>query len=364
MKRAGRPDDAATPLAFVLSKKASLFCGSVVFMDGGTDAAVRPRDEPNSDGTGMGARERGGRPVNLPRSHTTQLPTTVNVREVGPRDGLQSEQPVPVADRVRLIEALVAAGAADVEIAAFVSPTAVPAMAGAAEVVAALGTPPGVRRWALVPNLRGAQLAMAAGVDALTVTVSASEEYSQRNVHMRSAQSLAEASRICALAARGNPGVPVDVVVSCAFGSPYEGELNPEEVVRIGRAALDAGASQLTYADTTGMATPRRVDELLERTGTSVGLHLHETRGTALVNAFAAMQAGVGRFDTSVGGLGGSPFATGAGGNLATEDLVHLCDDLGVQTGLDLTRLLEASALAAALVGHDVPSRVAHAGPR
>jgi hydroxymethylglutaryl-CoA lyase len=290
------------------------------------------------------------------------LPATIVIREVGPRDGLQPEEPVPVADRVRLIHALLDAGVTEIEVAAFVSPKAVPAMAGAAELVASLGQPGGVRRWALVPNVRGAQMALDAGVDAITVTVSASEAYSQRNVHMSVEESSASAALICAAARPGE--VPVDVVVSCAFGSPYEGDLAPEVVGALGTAALEAGAASVTYADTTGMATPRRVEELLAVTGTDIGLHLHETRGTALVNAYAAMEAGVRRFDTSIGGLGGSPFATGAGGNLATEDLVHLCDDIGVTTGLDLARLLAASELAASLVGRPVPSRVAHAGPR
>jgi hydroxymethylglutaryl-CoA lyase len=156
----------------------------------------------------------------------------------------------------------------------------------------------------------------------------------------------------------------LDVVISCAFGSTYEGDLAPAEVADLGRRAVEAGADALTFADTTGMATPRRVQDLLAETGAAIGLHLHDTRGTALVNAYAAMQAGVARFDTAVGGLGGSPFAAGAGGNLATEDLVHLCDDVGVDTGIDLDRLLATAAGLADLVGHVVPSRVAAAGPR
>ena len=290
------------------------------------------------------------------------LPTHLQVREVGPRDGLQPEAPVPVEDRVRLIQTLVASGVTEIEIAAFVSPRAVPSMADAAAVVDGLGATPGVRRWALVPNVRGAQLALSAGIDALTVTVSASEAYSAKNVHMSVAESIAESERISALAAAA--GRPVDVVISCAFGSPYEGDLSPDQVARVGTAVLVGGASRVTYADTTGMATPRRIADLLAVTGLEMGLHLHETRGTALVNAYAALEAGVTRFDTSIGGLGGSPFAAGAAGNLATEDLVHLCDDLGVATGIDLDRLLEASAVTAAIVGHPVPSRVAAAGPR
>ena len=233
-------------------------------------------------------------------------------------------------------------------------------MAGASEVMAAVGRHPGVRYWALVPNRRGATDALAAGVDGLTVTVSASPTYNRRNVGMEIDESVAQVADIAGLAGR----LPVDAVVSCAFGSPYEGDVAPSRVAALGERLRQAGATALTYADTTGMATPRRVAELVAAVGPDVGLHLHETRGTALVNAYAALALGVARFDTSVGGLGGSPFAHGAGGNLATEDLVHLLADLGVATGVDLDRLLDASAVVADVVGHPVPSRVAAAGPR
>jgi hydroxymethylglutaryl-CoA lyase len=291
---------------------------------------------------------------------TTAGPAVVRVREVGPRDGLQVESPVGVEARVALVEALVAAGVREVEAVAFVSPSAVPAMAGAGEVMSGLSRRAGVRYAALVPNLRGAQLALETGVDALSVTVSASPEYNRRNVRMSIDESVAQVTSIAG--AVGD--LPIDVVVSCAFGSPFEGDLAPAAVARLGDQVLAAGATSLTYADTTGMATPRRIEELLEEVGVDIGLHLHETRGTGLVNAYAAWERGVARFDTSVGGLGGSPFAAGSAGNLATEDLVHLLDDLGVETGVDLGQLLEASALAARTVGHDVPSRVAAAGPR
>jgi hydroxymethylglutaryl-CoA lyase len=284
----------------------------------------------------------------------------VRIREVGPRDGLQAEEPVDIAERVRLIDALTGAGIREIEAVSFVSPRAVPSMAGAAEVMAQVTRVPGVRYVALVPNVRGAELALAASVDALSVTVSASPAYNEKNVHMTIDESIESVVGIATLAAP----LSIDAVVSCAFGSPYEGDLAPADVDALGRQLLDAGATSLTYADTTGMATPRRVDDLLDRTGTDVGLHLHETRGTALVNAYAAIERGVRRFDTSVGGLGGSPFAAGAAGNLATEDLVHLLDDLDMDTGIDLDRLLEVSAGIALVLGHAVPSRVAAAGPR
>jgi hydroxymethylglutaryl-CoA lyase len=198
-------------------------------------------------------------------------------------------------------------------------------------------------------------------VDAITVTVSASEGHSQRNAHMSVTESVAEAERIGALV---HHQVPLDAVISCAFGSPYEGDIKPASVVELGGRLLDGGASSVTLADTAAMATPRRVSELLDETGNGVGLRFHETRGTGLVNAYAALQAGVTRFDTSVGGLGGSPLAGEPGGSVATEDLVHLLDDLGAETGVDLERLLEASQLFADAIGHPVPSRVAAAGPR
>lgn len=285
---------------------------------------------------------------------------TVRIREVGPRDGLQAEEPVAVEGRVRLIEALTAAGLREIEAVSFVSPKAVPSMADAATVLAGVARDPSVRYLALVPNVRGAELAVDAGIDALTVTVSASATYNEKNVKMTIEESVASVCGIRAVAG----SLEIDAVISCAFGSPYEGEIAPSAVGALGERLLDAGATSLTMADTTGMATPRRVQDLLEDVGPAVGLHLHETRGTALVNAYAAMEAGVSRFDTSVGGLGGSPFAAGAAGNLATEDLVHLCDDLGITTGVSLGRLLEASALVAELVGHPVPSRIAAAGPR
>jgi hydroxymethylglutaryl-CoA lyase len=285
---------------------------------------------------------------------------TVRIREVGPRDGLQAEAPLPVAVRARLIDALAGVGLREIEAVSFVSPAAVPAMADAADVMAAIKRRDDVSYVALVPNVRGAEMALAAGVDGLNVTISASPTYNEKNVNRSIPESLEAVRAICAMAG----GLWVDVTISCAFGSPYEGDIPPVEVAGLGRRVMEAGATSLTFADTTGMATPRRVDELLEEVGTNVRLHLHDTRGTALVNAYAAWQAGVADFDTSVGGLGGSPFADGAGGNLATEDLVHLLDDLGVATGVDLEALLRVSAMVGDVVGRPVPSAVATHGPR
>lgn len=311
----------------------------------------------------------------------TQLPASVVIRDCSVRDGLQPLDPVAPSQRVALVEALFAAGVCDVEVGAFVSPKAVPAMAGAAEVVA--GVPPmeGRRRWVLVPNLRGAQMATDAGVGHLTVTVSASPAYSAKNVGMSVADSIAEVARIRAAA----PDAVVDVVVSCAFGSPFDDDADDVTVASVAEVCAAVGAAgvdQITLADTTGMATPRRVAEVVGAvrnatpggptgapTGAlsgaptgELGLHLHDTRGTALVNAWAAMAMGVRRFDTSLGGLGGSPFAPGAGGNLATEDLVLVLDDMGITTGVNLDGLLAAGTQLAAVIGRALPSRVAAAG--
>ena len=295
-------------------------------------------------------------------------PSAVTVRDVGPRDGLQPEAPVPVSERIRLVEALQDAGVRHIEVAAFVSPRAVPAMAGAAEVLAGITRRPGSIYTALVPNERGAQMALDAVVDELTVTISASEVYNQRNVHMSTAESEQAIAAIVgqarAVGRNGRP-VPVDAVISCAFGSPYEGEIAPEEVVALARRLLAVGVDTVTYADTTGMATPRRVDDLVDALGGTihgVGLHFHDTRGAALVNAYAALERGITRFDTAVGGLGGSPFAHGAGGNLATESLVAMLDDLEIETGIDLPALITAAKLIESLVGRPVPSGVAHHG--
>ncbi len=292
-----------------------------------------------------------------------RYPSSVSIRDVGPRDGLQPEEPVAVADRIGLVEALQDAGLRRIEVCAFVSPKAVPAMAGAADVLAGITRRPGHTYAALVPNLKGAELALAAGVDELTVTISASETYNQRNVKMATHESV---DVIATIVGAAGP-TPVDAVISCAFGSPYEGEIAPVEVVALARRLVDAGVPTVTYADTTGMATPRRIDDLVDALGghvDGVGLHLHDTRGAALVNAYAALELGIARFDTAVGGLGGSPFAHGAGGNLATEELVAVLDDLGIDTGIDLDALVAAALLVEELVGRPVPSGVAHAGPR
>src|SRR3954453_23411149 len=298
----------------------------------------------------------------------TDWPARIEVREVGPRDGLQNEAPVPVAERVRLIDALSHTGLQRIEAAAFVSPTAIPPMVGAEEVMAGIDRVPGVAYSALVPNSKGAERAIAARADEIEVVVSASETHNQKNVRRTVAESLMGARDIVELA--HGAGIEAEVIISTAFGCPYEGDVAPERVAQLTGHVIDAGADRLSFGDTTGMATPRRVHDLLdalERAGISVdrvGLHFHDTRGTALANVVVALERGVTRFDASIGGLGGCPYAPGASGNAVTEDLVHMCHDMGIETGIDLDALVACAVLASEIVGKELPSALLHAGPR
>jgi hydroxymethylglutaryl-CoA lyase len=290
------------------------------------------------------------------------------IREVGPRDGLQNEAPVPVEDRVRLIDALAAAGLRRIEAASFVHPKAIPAMAGAEEVLASIDRRPGVAYTALVPNRRGAERALAAGADELETAVSASATHNGKNWNRTPDETMDEIAGVIELAHAA--GRPVDAGVATCFGCPYEGDIDPAVVAGYARRLVDLGADTVFFGDTTGMGSPRRVNVLLdavEAAGVDLGvvrLHLHDTRGTGLANAYAALQRGITRFDASVGGLGGCPYAPGASGNVATEDLVHMLDDLGVTTGVSLERLIAAAHLAEEIVGRRLPGQVMRAGPR
>ena len=289
----------------------------------------------------------------------------IEIRDVGPRDGLQSESPVTPARRAELAIALADAGVRHVEAASFVSPKAVPSMAGGAEVVADLPVRDGVTWWALVPNARGAELALAAGVRHITVTISASDGYSRKNVGRSTEEAIASLVEIGTTVA---DQAELDVVVSCAFGSPFDDVDGAAAVAAIAARTLDAlPTARLTLADTTGTATPRRIVAVLDAIDPAgrpdLGLHLHDTRGTALANALTAIDLDVTRFDTATGGLGGSPFAPGAGGNLATEDFVLVLEDLGHSTGIDLDAILAVAHTLPDLVGHPMPSRVSAAGP-
>jgi hydroxymethylglutaryl-CoA lyase len=241
-------------------------------------------------------------------------------------------------------------------------------MAGAEEVMAGITRRPGVVYSALVPNRRGAERALAAGADELEAFVSASETHNRANVNAGVEESLGDIAEVVGLA--HGAGRPVEAGVATAFGCPYEGDVDPTRVAGLARRLLDGGADAVSFGDTTGMATPRRVEELLDALEAedidpgSVRLHFHDTRGTGLANAYAALRRGVTRFDASVGGLGGCPYAPGASGNVATEDLVHMLEDLGVGTGVDLDTLVEVAHLAEAMVGRRLPGQVMRAGPR
>jgi hydroxymethylglutaryl-CoA lyase len=298
----------------------------------------------------------------------TDWPTHVDIREVGPRDGLQNEAPVPVDARVRLIDALARTGLRRIEAGAFVSATAIPPMAGSDQVMARIDRQADVIYSALVPNAEGAERAIAADADEIELVVSASETHNHKNVRRSVAESLIGARDVIALA--HDAAIETEAIVSTAFGCPYEGDVAPERVAQLAGHLIDAGADRLSFGDTTGMATPRRVHDLLdalEQAGiaaTAVGLHFHDTRGTALANVLTALERGVVRFDASIGGLGGCPYAPGASGNAVTEDLVHMCHDMGIDTGIDLEALLSCAQLARDVVGRELPSGLLHAGPR
>ena len=296
-----------------------------------------------------------------------ELPERISVREVGPRDGLQNEEPVPTDAKVELIDALSGTGVRRIEAVSFVRPAAIPQMADAEEVWKRAAKAPSVRYSALVPNLRGALRALDAGFTELEAVVSASEAHNQKNVNRSVGRSLDEIAEVIAIAhARG---ATVQVIVSTAWGCPYTGDVPVSRTVAVAGRAVADGAASVSFGDTTGMATPTRVRDLVgafrsAHPETGLNLHFHNTRGTGLANVLAALELGVADFDASVGGLGGCPYAPGATGNIATEELVHMAEDMGVATGIDLEAMIAAAARAERLVGRTLPSQVLRAGPR
>jgi hydroxymethylglutaryl-CoA lyase len=288
--------------------------------------------------------------------------TSVQLVEVGPRDGLQNEAAqVPVSDKIAFINRLAEAGHTRIEVTAFVSPRWVPQMADAADVCAGITRYPGVRYSALVPNLTGLARAREARIDEIAVFPAASETFSQRNLNQSIEGAMGHAKQVCAEAAAA--GLRVRAYLSTAFGCPFEGDVPPARVLDLTRRLLDFGAYEVSVSDTIGVAHPRQVTRLLETLTPrvpleAIALHFHDTRGTALVNVYAALEAGVATFDASSGGLGGCPYAPGAAGNLATEDLVFMMDGLGIPTGVRLDGIIEASRAIEPLVGHLLPSRM------
>ena len=297
----------------------------------------------------------------------SDLPDRISLREVGPRDGLQNEAPVPTAAKVALIDALSQTGVGRIEAVSFVHPKAIPQMADADDVWSQIARNASVRYSALVPNMRGAERALSSGFREIEAVVSASDTHNRKNVNRSTAESLDDIASV--IAAAHDVGATCQVIVSTAWGCPYEGDVPESRVVKVAGRAVRDGADGISFGDTTGMATPSRVRRLVGefRTAypdTALNLHFHNTRGTGLANVLAALELGVSDFDASVGGLGGCPYAPGATGNIATEELVHMVEDMGVGTGVDLDALIEAAAEAERIVGRTLPSQVLRAGPR
>lgn len=295
------------------------------------------------------------------------LPDRVSIREVGPRDGLQSENPIPVADKIRLIDALSGTGLQRIEAVSFVHPRAIPQMADADTVWGSITRAPHVTYSALAPNLVGAQRAVDAGFDRVEVVVSASNTHNLNNINRTTEQSLDGIAEL--IEVLHGRGATCEVIIATSFGCPYEGDVPAERVGSIVDRVVADGADRIAFGDTTGMGTPRRVAELLDRVRSAHAeipllLHFHNTRGTALANVLTALDYGITEFDASVGGLGGCPYAPGASGNLATEELVHMLEDMGIDTGVNVDALIEVAALAESLVGRELPSGVLRAGPR
>jgi hydroxymethylglutaryl-CoA lyase len=285
----------------------------------------------------------------------------VDVYEVGPRDGLQNElRTLPTQDKLRLIKALVAAGEKRIEVTSFVSPKWVPQLSDADELLRQLPRPEGVTFSALVPNLKGLSRAMAAGLQEAAVFLSATETHSKKNINKTIAEALATAHEVAVAAEAGR--IRVRGYLSTVWGCPYEGAVELSKVVEICRRLADDGLYQLSLGDTIGVGTPAQTERILEALlkyfePEQLALHLHDTRGTALANALVGLTFGIGTLDASIGGLGGCPYAPGAAGNLATEDLVFMLHGMGIATGIQLDRLVEAGELAQELIGRKLPGK-------
>jgi hydroxymethylglutaryl-CoA lyase len=294
-------------------------------------------------------------------------PSKIKIREVGPRDGFQIQKAfIPTDDKIEIIEALVAAGVSDVEATAFVSPKAVPQMRDASEVIAK-APKNGAIYSALVPNLRGAQNAMATDVDEIVVVISASDAHNKANMNRTVDESIADLDAIFALAAE--KGTRVIASAATAFGCPYQGDVPDADVLKLLDAYKSRGADGLILADTTGMATPVRVEKYVKMVqdrypDTELILHLHDNRGTAMANLLTAMMCGATTFDTALAGLGGCPYVPQAAGNLPTEDVVYMMDDMGIETGIDLEAVIRAALRLEKMLGKMLPGQVMKSGPR
>jgi hydroxymethylglutaryl-CoA lyase len=294
------------------------------------------------------------------------LPERVTICDVGPRDGLQNEKSaVSTADKLRLINELIAAGLPEVELSAFVSPKWVPQMADAEELFARVDRSRGTRLVGLVPNERGYERALAAKVDSLRLVVMASETFQKKNVN----RTVEEGMRECAaIATRAHAdGIHVGLALGTSWGCPYEGHVDPARVVDLAKQGIEAGVDLVSFADTTGMADPVHVAALLRQAKRTIpadriACHFHNTRSSGFANVLAALSEGVTNFDSSIAGLGGCPFAPRATGNICTEDLVHMLHAMGIKTGIHLDRLIETSRWIEQLIGRTLPGQVAKAG--
>lgn len=290
------------------------------------------------------------------------------LNEVGTRDGLQMEQAfVPTEDKIALVNALSAAGLSKIEVTAFVSPAAIPALRDGEIVMREIARRPGTIYTALVPNVRGAERAIDARTDELNLVMSVSETHNLCNLRMQRTQSFEALKQVIATAQQAR--VPVNVSLSCCFGCPMEGEVPQAEVLAWVQRFADLGVQGITLCDTTGMAYPGQAHELVKAfrarwPGLGLTLHFHNTRGMALANVLASMDAGADRFDASIGGLGGCPYAPGASGNACTEEIVHALQLMGYDTGVDLAQILAAARALPALIGHETPSQIIKAGAR
>jgi hydroxymethylglutaryl-CoA lyase len=293
------------------------------------------------------------------------LPKRVKMVEVGPRDGLQNEPvPVPAAVKIELIRRLADAGLPVVEAGAFVSPRWVPQMADSAEVLKGIPRKPGVSYPVLVPNMKGFEAALAAGAEEIAVFSAASETFSRKNTNCSIAEGLERFREVCEAAARH--GLRVRGYVSCALGCPYEGEIPPEAVARVAESLAELGCHEVSLGDTIGVGTPGKARRMIEAVARRVPLerlagHFHDTYGQALANCYAALESGVAVLDSSVAGLGGCPYARGATGNVASEDVLYLLDGLGIETGVSLERLMEAGSFICEHLGRETASRAARA---
>ena len=293
------------------------------------------------------------------------MPRRVTIVEVGPRDGLQNEAAsIATADKIAFVDRLSDAGYGVIEVSAFVSPKWVPQMSDAADVFAGISRRPGTRYTALVPNLAGLSRAVDARVDEIAIFAAASETFSRRNINQTIAESLAGYAVVCAEAKTA--GLPVRAYVSTAFGCPFEGPVAPEAVADVAAALVAMGAYEVAISDTIGIAHPGQVPVVVSAVARRIpkdrlALHFHDTRGTALANVLTALELGITTFDASAGGLGGCPYAPGATGNLATEDLLYMLDGLGIDTGVKIDKVLEASRFIEQKIGHPLASRYAAA---